>query len=65
MRASDQDEAEWFDKVTETWIERLRFTRRDRDDIRSVLQALELFEPGYRAGVPAKQLVGRPSSGTA
>jgi tRNA nucleotidyltransferase/poly(A) polymerase len=60
IQASNQDEGEWFDKVTETWIERLRFTRRDRDDIRTVLQALESFEPGYRAGAMAKQLVSRP-----
>ena len=40
----------YVDGITDTWIERLRFTRRDRDNIRYLLKAQEQLEPEYRFG---------------
>jgi poly(A) polymerase len=59
-QASDDDGVAWLDGLCNTWSERLRLTRRDKELMDLLLKSLELYSPPYRRGAAAKQLVGRP-----
>jgi poly(A) polymerase len=59
MQATGQDANRWLDEMSAALVARLRFTRRDRDRVRVILQAQRHLAPDRRRGGAAKATVRR------